>query len=620
MQSHHLKHLLAGALTALMLLIVVPAAVADPPPGQGGGSGGAPVTAPVDSTATNPAVSPASVDSSATNPAVSPAPGSSSATNTAVSPAPGSSSATNTATPPTSATNSPITTSPASSSATSSDVPRGSASSSATNTPVPAAPASSSATDTPVPAAPASSSSTVQVIWQVQNLGCTAHCQGTSQSQSAQQTNVTVQPISSAQPGDAASGPQNGPQSQTKLVQVQLGCIAHCFGSTTVASPGAVQPTSASPAVPKLPKQESGGEQSVVHQSSLQFQEGLGLVSSQSQVATQVNTSVQDVGSQLDLISALIGSNATDLISALAPNDGAGALAPSDGAGASSPSPGGQSVNQVEQAIWQLQIGCLVFCAQTNQSQQAEQSNTTVGVASDASGLSAVPVSQTNQLVWQLQIGCLFWCLDAVETQTATIVNAVETVLTPTPPSGPGGSPGAEGGSGGSSGSGAGTSSQGAGPGAPLPAAPAGTGLPLIGPPGPGLISAGMAGAGIGGLVRPAARHSARGLTAARPPGSAPAPLGRAATYPLLTSLAARTAPVTIAGETRATRHVPRHRHEARAPRTAATASSPLPPLPLSSPIESAWWLKALFALIALVAVALMVSDLRERRSRRLSG
>jgi hypothetical protein len=372
-----------------------------------------------------------------------------------------------------------------------------------------------------------------------------------------------------------------------------------------------VQQSSASPAVPNLPKQESGGEQSIVHQSSLQLQEGLGLVGSQSQVATQVNTSVQDVGSQLDWISALLGSNATDLLSV---------FAPSDDAGVSSPAPVSQSVNQVEQAIWQLQIGCLVFCTQTNQSQQAEQSNTTVGVASDASGLSAAPVGQTDQLVWQLQIGCLFWCLDAVETQTATIVNAVETVLAPTPPSGPGGSPGAGGDSGGSSGSGPGTSSQGAGPGPPLPAVPAGTGLPLIGPPGPELISAGMAGAGIGGLGRPAAQHPVRGLTAAWIPASAPAPLGRAATYPLLTSLTPRIPPVTVAGETRATRHVPRHRHAARAPRTAANASRPLPPLPLSSPIESAWWLKALFALVALVAMALMVSDLRERRSRRLSG
>ncbi|HTX30562.1 MAG TPA: hypothetical protein VMD09_04210 [Solirubrobacteraceae bacterium] len=564
MRAQNLKHLLAGALTALMLLIVVPTAVADPPPGQAAGSVAATVVAPADTSALDGATDPSTTTASDTGSGLS-------VVSTAAAPA----------------------------SSTNPAVPAASASSSAMSPSGSSAPAGS--TNPAVPATPASSSATVQAIVQVQNLGCLAHCQGSSQSQSAQQTNLTIQPISPAQPGGPATGPaQSGSQTQTKLVQLQLGCVAHCFGSTTIAGGGAPQPPWSVGPPPTLPDPGSGGEQSVVHQSSLQLQEGLGLVSSQSQVATQVNASLHDVGSQLGLASTLLGGDTNDVLSALTSGDGAAA---------SSPSPDGQAVSQVEQAIWQLQIGCLVFCTSTNQSQQAQQTNTTVGVTSDPAGLPQLPVSETNQLVWQLQIGCLFWCYDTVEIQTASIVNAVETVLAPNPPSAPSGAPGAGGGS----------PSADGGSGPPIPAVPAKTSLPLISSPSPGPISATIAGAPISGPVGPV-RQAAVGAIkiGARLPASPSSPLPRQAG--LLPNLDPGAAARPAVGVSPAVQRELMDRHRTRPHHSSAKTSSPAPPAFHGSPTESSWWPKALLGLAALLAVAILVFDVQRSWSGRVSG
>jgi hypothetical protein len=88
-------------------------------------------------------------------------------------------------------------------------------------------------------AAPAATTSagnaaiTVQAVWQVQQ-GCTRYCYGTSQIQAAFQTAATVQvAVAVAPPGGAASATNQAKVVQV-VVQVQLGCLAYCFGSSQV--------------------------------------------------------------------------------------------------------------------------------------------------------------------------------------------------------------------------------------------------------------------------------------------------------------------------------------------------------------------------------------------------
>src|SRR4029077_17343536 len=89
-------------------------------------------------------------------------------------------------------------------------------------------------------------------------------------------------------------------------------------------------------------------EQNTVVQTSHQWQRGDGLAPGQSQSAAQVNTSVQ---SRDALLTGRFRSALGGYLH--------------------------EAVNQTDQGIWQLQIGCLAFRAQTQQFQRAEQSNTT---------------------------------------------------------------------------------------------------------------------------------------------------------------------------------------------------------------------------------------------------
>jgi hypothetical protein len=314
----------------------------------------------------------------------------------------------------------------------------------------PSAVASPNATQPPPQIEPASpdptpvsrSNTATQTIWQVQSLGCRYHCEGLSQNQSAKQKNTTVevggstpQPPSRSQASSEAERPQ---QSVTTLSQVQLGCLAHCFGNTTTAA-GAQDPTQAiaqflGAAVPVLPAQQpaSGAQQSVVDQMSYQSQDGGDLVGAQTQSAEQVSTTLQTtsfLASLADFTSAAsaLASLPTDLPSLFPRPD-------QQPTGSSDPSQD-QVVNQIEQGIWQLQIGCLAFCSQTQQGQKAEQSDTTIWVLSPTDvPAAAPPTDQTDQLVWQLQVGCLFWCYDAVETQTAAILDQIVTLVSPSSP------------------------------------------------------------------------------------------------------------------------------------------------------------------------------------------
>ena len=69
------------------------------------------------------------------------------------------------------------------------------------------------------------------------------------------------------------------------------------------------------------------------------------------------------------------------------------------------------------------------ICHGTSQQQIATQSNTTVDVAPSAASVSTVTASAvsnvTDQLIWQLQIGCLMWCWDATQDQSASSDDAL---------------------------------------------------------------------------------------------------------------------------------------------------------------------------------------------------
>jgi hypothetical protein len=366
---------------------------------------------------------------------------------------------------------------------------------------------------------PTQSNTTTQTIGQVQNLGCTAGCSGTTQTQSAGQQNNTVEvlppssdPPVSATPPSATPSPSSttsssssttpspsspatpspsspatpSPSSTTTVTQIQLGCVSHCSGTTTISSdPQLAEQTIGqllkSSAVPTLPSQNpvAANQQNVVDQSAFQSQQGDGATTVQGQDAQQTNSTAQSgtptdppAGSPADpppsfsgLDSAVLNvlSTVENLLATIGtPSDegsAAGDAPPSHPASApadptSSPAdPGGSDngpagssseplapvVNQTEQAIWQIQIGCLMFCTDTDQSQQAAQSDSTFLVTptpATPTGGGSATVS-TYQLIWQLQIGCIFWCYDAVETQTASASTSVITELPPGPPASP---------------------------------------------------------------------------------------------------------------------------------------------------------------------------------------
>ena len=148
--------------------------------------------------------------------------------------------------------------------------------------------------------------------------------------------------------------------------------------------------------------------ENVVDQTAGQYQDGqsgddgLEPTGPQTQSATQINTTIQI------------------LASSLLSNVGA-----AGGAGSSA----AEALNQTLQGIWQLQIGCLFDCFLTQQTQQAEQSNTTIYVVPDAPATTTSTANTTMGLIWQLQVGCLFWCYDAVEVQTATNSNTTLVVV-----------------------------------------------------------------------------------------------------------------------------------------------------------------------------------------------
>ena len=198
---------------------------------------------------------------------------------------------------------------------------------------------------------------------------------------------------------------ESDPRADRNVTQIQLGCVLHCFGTTTTTRAPmltsylqAVEQTLrvietvvshlvAAPAV----------EQNTVEQVSYQSQRGPRGVAVQTQSVSQTSATVQEYAPALPI---------TALQQALERSAPAGP----------------QAVNQTEQGIWQLQLGCLMFCSETELYQRAEQSSSAVQSVA-ASATVSTSTGGSAQLIWQAQIGCLIWCFDSTGQQTAVTQN-----------------------------------------------------------------------------------------------------------------------------------------------------------------------------------------------------
>jgi hypothetical protein len=275
------------------------------------------------------------------------------------------------------------------------------------------------------PPAPVASTSTTQAIVQVQISACLSDCQGISQIQQASQTTVDVQTAGASAPqASEPEGATSPAQATTSITQIQIGCLAQCFGTTTSGS--APEPLAqqilaelgalSAPGGQATPNPLAGTDQITVNQTTCQLQTGPAGPGTDTQSATQSITTVQSI-----------------------------ALLPSPASGSATTATG--AVDQTGQQTWQLQIGCLFYCTDTQQVQQAEQTITTIQILVEPPGSSTADVSTppatgavavSSQVIWQLQIGCLAYCYDATQVQNATsqVTVTVATIVPPevTPP------------------------------------------------------------------------------------------------------------------------------------------------------------------------------------------
>ena len=269
----------------------------------------------------------------------------------------------------------------------------------------------------PAPA-PIESSTTTQTISQVQISGCTAHCQDVSQVQVAVQESVTVQVAGSAAQSATAlqtvPSPSASSQVMSSVTQIQIGCFSECFGTTTTNAPTAALTqqflaylNSLQPACGSSTSEPTAATlDSVVDQVACQVQAAQ-TAATQTEVASQSATTVQVVGA----------------------------------APASQP-PTPPSVAQTQQGTWQLQIGCVFYCVDTQQVQQAQQSITIINVQADPSGSNPGAIDVTDQIIWQVQVGCVAWCYDATQVQvvagqSTVIVDETPAPASPPPPTSP---------------------------------------------------------------------------------------------------------------------------------------------------------------------------------------
>jgi len=429
-------------ITVLVALVAVSEARADQPPSAAVSAVGAvaPVavpavtpTSPTSPGAAGPPAAPAPATnppSDTTAPATSPADTTTPATSPADTTAPAPSPADTTA-PPADTTAPPTDTTSSIGSTASSDTTAPTDTTERPTAPAPQNPPASPAPATPPtpptppataspPPAPVASGTTTQVIVQIQISGCTSNCQGVSQVQQATQTTGYLQTAgASAQQASQLESPAPATPSQptTTITQVQIGCLAQCFGTTTTST--APQPVAQQilaelsslmpPTASTGPQPSPGIDQAVIDQISCQLQTGGPAPGTEVQTATQTSTTLQ-------LIAPSSGSQPT-------------------------------SVNQTNQQTWQLQIGCLFYCTDTEQVQQAQQAITTIQILVGEPGSTATTSTTfttsttgadaaTSQLIWQLQIGCIAWCYDATQVQSASSQTTV-TVITLVPPASP---------------------------------------------------------------------------------------------------------------------------------------------------------------------------------------
>ena len=261
--------------------------------------------------------------------------------------------------------------------------------------------------------APLESSTTTQTIAQVQISSCTSHCQNGSQVQVAEQESVTVQIVGTAAQSAVALEMQPSPASASQITsgvtQIQIGCISECFGTTTIdpstaaltqqflSDLGSLQPTCGSSSVPPIPATVEGA----IDELACQVQVAQSMAA-QTQVASQDATTV----------------HVTDAAPVSQPQ------AP-------------QSVAQAQQGTWQLQIGCVFYCVNTQQVQQAQQSITIIHVQTGTPGSSPGEVDVTDQIIWQVQVGCVAWCYDATQVQIIAGQSTVIVDESPAPASPP---------------------------------------------------------------------------------------------------------------------------------------------------------------------------------------
>ena len=211
------------------------------------------------------------------------------------------------------------------------------------------------------------------------------------------------------------SGPGAALQSAGAITQIQIGCIAQCFdvsssNPTTLATAqqllaeldSLLQPPDPSSA-PPVP----GTEQSVTTQTSCQEQNGQPSSLTQVQSASQSSTTVQLVEEALP---SLLESSSGES------------------------NPNTQAVSQTLQSTWQLQIGCLLDCVGSEQTQYADESSTTVeSVIGQPVGSGGELEATVTQEVWQVQIGCLVWCYGTTQVQQESTQNTVLVISAPPP-------------------------------------------------------------------------------------------------------------------------------------------------------------------------------------------
>jgi hypothetical protein len=213
-------------------------------------------------------------------------------------------------------------------------------------------------------------------------------------------------------------------QSAGTITQIQIGCVAQCFdvslsNPTTLATAQQIlaelnsllQPPNP-PSLAPIP----GTEQSVTSQTSCQEQNGQPSGLAQVQSASESSTTEQLIEPALPSL----------LESSLGDSD-----------------PEAQAVSQTLQSTWQLQIGCLLDCLASVQTQDADESSTTVdSVSGQWAGSDGGVEATVTQVIWQVQIGCLVWCYGSTQVQQESTQNTIVLISVPPPdPTTPGPAP-----------------------------------------------------------------------------------------------------------------------------------------------------------------------------------